>query len=386
MATEDNQNTIEQRLEAIDALIDFLPNAQRERLARILPIEDINILKNLAKQQVSKNSLRALASDLGYLQAWANAAIGSDLPWPASNSLIFKFIDHHLWDPAQKEIDANHGMPEYVCDKLLSQGLLAGVEAHAPATVKRRLSSWSKLHRCKAIENPFASAIVKAALKEAIGNHEKYLGSEDKKAITLDIFDKMLATCDEQVPSVSKTKFLTNRRDRALLLYIFETGGRRRSEAANLKIDAILKNQPLPSNSKDIHSSKAPSMTIKLDSDEARDFEGDQVVVISGRSVIALNNWIEAAGIIGGAVFRSIDKWGNIGRRAITPRAVNDVVKKRIEQAGLNPTEFSSHSLRVGYLKEAANQGIPLLQAMQKSRHRSITQAARYYKGVTQKD
>jgi hypothetical protein len=38
------------------------------------------------------NTLRAIASDLGYLKRWAPAATGSPLPWPAPASLVVKFI------------------------------------------------------------------------------------------------------------------------------------------------------------------------------------------------------------------------------------------------------------------------------------------------------
>jgi integrase len=47
--------------------------------------------------------------------------------------------------------------------------------------------------------------------------------------------------------------------------------------------------------------------------------------------------------------------------------------------AGLDPRRFSAHGLRSGYLTEAARAGVPLLEAMQQSRHRSLQQAARYY-------
>jgi integrase len=73
-------------------------------------------------------------------------------------------------------------------------------------------------------------------------------------------------------------------------------------------------------------------------------------------------------------------QWGNIGRRAITPQTVNLVVKMRAKQAGLDPAMFSAHGLRSGYLTEAANRGTPRPEAMQQSLHKSITQAAGYYK------
>jgi integrase len=78
-------------------------------------------------------------------------------------------------------------------------------------------------------------------------------------------------------------------------------------------------------------------------------------------------------------VFRGIDRRGNVSRRALDPKAVNDIVKRRVAEAGLEPGEFSAHGLRSGYLTEAANRRIPLLEAMEQSRHRSVQQASSYY-------
>ena len=41
-----------------------------------------------------------------------------------------------------------------------------------------------------------------------------------------------------------------------------------------------------------------------------------------------------------------------------------------------------AHGLRSGYLTETARRGIPLVEAMQQSQHRSVQQAARYYNEV----
>lgn len=64
---------------------------------------------------------------------------------------------------------------------------------------------------------------------------------------------------------------------------------------------------------------------------------------------------------------------------AYDPKAINDILKHRAELAGLDPTEFSAHGLRSGYLTEAAYRGIPLPEAMEQSRHRSVQQASEYY-------
>jgi hypothetical protein len=46
-----------------------------------------------------------------------------------------------------------------------------------------------------------------------------------------------------------------------------------------------------------------------------------------------------------------------------TPQSVNLILKARVKQAGLDRAAFSAHGLRSGYLTEAANRGIPLLEA-----------------------
>jgi hypothetical protein len=55
------------------------------------------------------NTLRALASDLGYLEAWCRAATGKPLPRPATEALALKFVAHHLWDPVQRKSDRRDG-------------------------------------------------------------------------------------------------------------------------------------------------------------------------------------------------------------------------------------------------------------------------------------
>jgi integrase len=53
--------------------------------------------------------------------------------------------------------------------------------------------------------------------------------------------------------------------------------------------------------------------------------------------------------------------------------------------ARLEAGEFSAHGLRSGYLTEAANRGIPLPEAMEQSRHRSVQQASSYYNNATRR-
>ena len=105
----------------------------------------------------------------------------------------------------------------------------------------------------------------------------------------------------------------------------------------------------------------------------------DASVLLVGPPVEALRLWLERADIAKGPIFRAIDQWEGMEERALTPQAVNLIVKRRCALAGLDPKEFSAHGLRSGYLTEAARAGVALPEAMQQSQHRSVQQAARYY-------
>jgi len=128
-----------------------------------------------------------------------------------------------------------------------------------------------------------------------------------------------------------------------------------------------------------------PSLAIHLGRTKTSGTEHDEVVYLTGRPVDALNVWLAAAKIERGSIFRKVDRWGNVSKRALEPSAVNQIVKQRAALAGLEPGEFSAHGLRSGYLTEAANRGVPLPEAMEQSRHRSVQQASSYYNSATRR-
>jgi hypothetical protein len=86
--------TIASRVEELDALAAILPFDRRDQLAALLTDDDVATLKHLAGEGMGENTLRALASDLGYLEAWCQLATGASLPWPAPETLLLKFVAH----------------------------------------------------------------------------------------------------------------------------------------------------------------------------------------------------------------------------------------------------------------------------------------------------
>lgn len=359
--------TIERRAEALDTIAAVLPMNRRDMLAEILTDQDVETLRHLVKEGMGENTLRALTSDLAYLEAWSLAATGSPLPFPAPEALLLKFIAHHLWRHQQREIDPDHGMPADVETELRSQGFLRASGPHAPATVRRRLSNWSTLTRWRGLEGSFSAPSVKSALRLAVRATNRPRSRKSALAITGDIMTKLLETCvgDD----------LRTLRDRAILMLAFASGGRRRSEVARLSMEQLTLEEPVIE--KD--GTPLPSLSIRLGRTKTASAEEDEIVYLTGRPVDALYAWIAAAKIESGSLFRAVDRWNNVGRQAIDAQTVNAIVKARITIAGLDPKAFSAHGLRSGYLTEAANRGIPLPEAMEQSRHRSVQQASDYY-------
>lgn len=116
----------------LDTLAATLPMERRDRLAELLTDDDVATLKHLAQEGMGENTLRALASDLAYLEAWASAATGAALPWPAPEGLALKFVAHHLWDAAKRETDPTHGAPSDVTTALGDGGPLCAVDRQTP--------------------------------------------------------------------------------------------------------------------------------------------------------------------------------------------------------------------------------------------------------------
>lgn len=152
-----SQTSAERRAEELDTIASVLPLERRDELAELLTDQDVETLRHLVNQGMGDNTLRALTSDLAYLEAWGLAATGRSLPWPAPEALLLKFVAHHLWDPEKRATDPDHGMPDEVDDNLRRQGFLKSTGPHAPDTVRRRLASWSTLTKWRGLDGAFAS-------------------------------------------------------------------------------------------------------------------------------------------------------------------------------------------------------------------------------------
>lgn len=219
-----------------------------------------------------------------------------------------------------------------------------------PSTIDRARAAIKMAHETAGASDPTGHRSVKQTLK---GIRRKLGVAQDKKApILANDIKAMVSTLPNNTIGL---------RDRALILIGF-AGAFRRSEVAGLTVTDI--------------QSTSEGIKIFLSRSKTDQEGGGRYVGITRGSnpdtcpVRALQSWIDAAGITSGAIFRRVDRHGNI-KEAITPQSVALVVKRAAAAAGLDPAVYSGHSLRAGLVTQAAINGATESNIMRQTGHKS---------------
>ena len=108
---------------------------------------------------------------------------------------------------------------------------------------------------------------------------------------------------------------------------------------------------------------------------------GQRVAVPEGeviRPVSRLLSWLRLSGVRSGPLFRSLRRGGHVQARALDPSDVARLIKRHVAGIGLDPAEYSGHSLRAGFVTSAAECGARLDKIMEVTRHRSAAHVLRY--------
>jgi integrase len=157
-------------------------------------------------------------------------------------------------------------------------------------------------------------------------------------------------------------------RDRALLLLGF-AGGFRRSELIGLNFgDVVLVRQGL-------------EVTLRRSKTDQNGV-GRKIGIPHGRGrwcpVVALEQWHAASSITEGPVFRPVDRHGRVGLNRLSGEGVCLVVRERVHAAGIDPGDYSGHSLRAGLATSAAQAGVSTWKIRQQTGHASDAMLARH--------
>lgn len=347
-----------------------------------LTAEDRATLSHLLRAGVGRNSLRALRSDLDYLEAWSLACTGDPLPWPPTRDLILRFVAHHLWDAEERARRPAHGMPLDVEAALRGSGHLRADGPHAPATVRRRLSSWRSLCKWREAGDPFDDGVIRKTVAAAVRAAARPRQRKSAEAVNGALIGRLMAHLS---PFCAEAPFRDRAldrirtgalRDRAMLALSFASGGRRRAEISNLTVSALEEQPPVtdPATGETL-----PSLALHLGRTKTTELDEDAVAYVTGSPVRYLDAWLSAAGITSGPVFRRIDRWGNVSPNGIGEQGLNLVLKARLTEIGEDATRFSAHGIRAGYITEALDQGLTPQEITGQTLHKSMKTTLSYY-------
>ena len=94
-----------------------------------------------------------------------------------------------------------------------------------------------------------------------------------------------------------------------------------------------------------------------------------------------MQQWLTAAEISAGPLFRKVNRGGIVETVRLVPDAVRQILLKRAAKAGLRGTlaePISPHSLRAGFVTTAYRNGVPDEEIMGHTRHRSLATMRSY--------
>ena len=217
-------------------------------------------------------------------------------------------------------------------------GLRSGTPGLSVSTLRRRLAAIASKHATEKLETPTDHPLV----RKLVRRYSRSRGTAEKKkdALTIERLPTILMAMPDDLPAL---------RDRALLLLGY-AGAFRRSELVALDVSdlrfsslglyvwiAAAKNDPRK---------------------KGRELYVPRLSVPELCAVRALESWLEIVGATA-AVFRTIDLRGHLTSNRLDPGDVARILRRRCAAAGV-VGDFAGHSLRRGFITNAAKKKIPI--------------------------
>lgn len=270
----------------------------------------------------STNTIRSYRADFTIFEAWCQ-------------------VEHRIALPAS---------PETVADFVTAQS-----ENAAPATVSRRRAAIAKIHRLLKLESPVRAEEVNLATRTMF--RQKGRRQDQALGLTSALKKKVIDACPDTPPGL---------RDRALLAVGYDTLCRR-AELVQLLVD-------------DLTFRADGSGTILVRKAKSDQFGDGRLAYLSAAATTHLRDWLEAAGLKQGQIFRGI-RSTQLLPGSLHPYSVARIFKARARDAGLDNrliAKLSGHSLRVGAAQDMAAAGIDLGAIMHAGGWKSPDMVMRY--------
>lgn len=283
-----------------------------------------------AKASLADATKRTYTKEWGAFVDWCRARTPEVSPLPAAPQTVARYITH-LADAGRKA---------------------AGIDLV--------LAAIGAAHRAAGLRSPRGDGRVHA-VRQGI---RRSIGTKQAKKTPAVVED--LRAVLEALPDDNPRLAL---RDQALLLIGF-IGAFRRSELVGLDLEHLTRTND--------------GLIVELGRTKTdQEGKGRVVAIPPARHpelcpIAALEAWLSAAGIREGAVFRGVDRHGNVRPKRLSTQAVANVIKRSVERVGLDPRQFSGHSLRSGFITAAALAGKSEDVIRSHTGHKSILQVREY--------
>lgn len=335
------------------------------------------------RESVSRHTTRAYRTALQYWAAWHALRFDSSISPPVAAAVVMQFILDHLehnpelpapertpYTPSSKT--TQHLLPRAIDALLVERGYKAKVGPWTMATVQARLAALSRAHEDFIANNahlnlgPGANPLRDPHVRQLVSAARRAYARQGRApsrpiAATFSVLEALLATCDND---------LIGKRDRALLLFGWASGGRRRSEI----VAATFENLRRCEGGFAYHLGRSKA-------NRNGRTRPEDLKPIQGAAAEALEAWLNMLlqyRITRGPIFRRV-----MHDRIYEPlkdQAVRQIIQRRALMTSEPLGKISAHSLRSGFVAEAARFGIPLGQTMAMTGHKSVQTVMGYYR------
>ncbi|MDT7786319.1 MAG: hypothetical protein QOF58_4738 [Pseudonocardiales bacterium] len=259
-----------------------------------------------------------------------------------------------------------------------------GSPAFGASTLERKSAAISAVHAANGLPSPTRSDVVRLTLRGIRRTRKQQ--PKRKRPVLLDTLEALLNERPAEGPARARD---------ALLLLVGFAGALRRSELARIEFEDV---------TVDVDPrTHEPLLLIRLGTTKTDQTGKHQQSVVLPRGsrrptcpVCAFADWADvlrnkeitetglhrchgyqaAAGQ--GALFPVINRHGGVGRKAMSGRAVAELVKRYALRAGLDPELFGGHSLRAGFATQAALGGASDREIMRQGRWTNPRTVHRY--------
>ena len=276
----------------------------------------------------------------------------------------------------RRRVDPMAATPENVAEFLVAVAAAPGSSQAGPnpeqplalGTIRICLAAINRRYGDRNLDSPARDATVTSVLR-GLG---RLLGERPRqvKALREHEIAAMLSHCD-RIGARTKQRALATR-DAAVIAVGF-AGALRRSEICQLRIEDVEFRDG---------SGEAGGMVLYIRRSKTDQLGRGQTIAIPEgefiRPVERLRRWLAISGITEGPVFQTLWRGGRPRERPLHSTDIPRLVKQYARLIGLDPADYSGHSLRAGFVTSAAVHSARLDKIMEVTRHASERMVLRY--------